>query len=411
MKSYRNIVRAVSETPWAMRPERLAVILDLIEFKAAGGTLTPEQVQARIGAAPVSRQVTRAGAVAVLPLSGAMVPHASIMTEISGGTSVSAFSAMFAQAIGDPSIDAILINVDSPGGMTDLVPELAAQIRDARGTKPVVAIANTGAASAAYWIAAQADEIVVTPSGSVGSIGVFAAHTDISALQEKAGVSTTLISAGKFKTEASPFAPLGEEALAAIQARVDTFYGMFVHDVALGRGTTDAAVRDGYGQGRLMTAQAAVAAGMADRVATFDETLLALAQGPAAAQASRMGTGASARVCDMSFDADPNLKSAPVTDEPLAESDAPALESQVSFSDEAEALSTSAKHLVTRTASLAEVERGHLTVSKREHLTACTGELHDATDALDALLVATDPDKRSDDVLRQRLRYERQRSR
>lgn len=383
---YPQIVRAVSESPWAMRPDRLAVILDLVAMRAAGERLTADEVRARIGAAPPRRQAVTAGAVAVLPLYGVIIPRASLMSEMSGGTSVSGFQALLDQAIADPAVDAILIDVNSPGGLTDLVPELAARIREARGIKPITAIANTTAASAAYWLASQADELVVTPSGEVGSIGVYAAHQDISAAQEKAGIATTLISAGRFKVEASPFAPLTDEARAAIQERVDAFYGMFVADVAAGRGVTEAAVRDGFGQGRVVTAEAALAAGMVDGIETFDEALARLATG-AAAQAAGASPGAAAT---------------PIRPEAAA--------SGLSFAHEAEDLLARAVHLTERTASLSEVERGHLTVAKRERLSACTGGLQETAAALDALLAQTNPHTRTDAVLRERARYERGRS-
>ena len=88
----------------------------------------------------------------------------------------------------EPSISAIVLDVDSPGGSVFGVEELATEIRAARGTKPVVAVANSMAASAAYWIASQADELVITPGGMVGSIGVLTAHEDISKAQEMAGI-------------------------------------------------------------------------------------------------------------------------------------------------------------------------------------------------------------------------------
>ena len=95
----------------------------------------------------------------------------------------------------------------------------AQALLDARGTKPITAIANTLAASAAYWLATAADELVVTPSAEIGSIGVFAAHRDFSVALHNAGLKTTLISAGKYKVEANPFEPLSAEA------RVPATYG------------------------------------------------------------------------------------------------------------------------------------------------------------------------------------------
>jgi len=395
---YPQIVRAVSEAAWAIRPERLAVILELVAMRAAGERLSPDEVRARIGAGPARRQTVTAGAVAVLPLYGVMIPRATLLSQMSGGTSVSDFSALFDQAMNDPDIDAILLDIDSPGGMTDLVPELADQIREARGEKPIVAIANTDAASAAYWIAAQADELVVTPSGMVGSIGVFAAHEDISAMQEMEGISTTLISAGKFKVENSPFAPLSDEARAAIQERVDAFYGMFVADVAAGRRVSEKAVREGFGEGRIVTAEAALAAGMVDRVATFDETLQGLITGPAARSSRANALAVSATSGDPPGGTVIELTTAAAT-------------SGLSFADEAEALRAGAARLVTRASSLAEVERGHLTVAKRERLSACTGALRGSADALDALLAETDPHRQSEALAREAARHELDRSR
>lgn len=146
---YEHIIRAVTDTPWAIRADRLAAILDLVAYRAAGHRFTPEEIEARIGAAPVRRQAVAAGSVAVIPLAGVMVPKGGMLTEMSGATSTEQFGAAIAAAAADQSVDAILIDIDSPGGMTDLVPETAAVIRAAREQKPVVAIANTDAASAA----------------------------------------------------------------------------------------------------------------------------------------------------------------------------------------------------------------------------------------------------------------------
>ncbi len=88
----------------------------------------------------------------------------------------------------DFNIDTIVLDVDSPGGNYYGTPETSSKIRAARDSKPIIAVANSLAASAAYWIASAADEIVVTPSGDVGSIGVLAVHTDFSAANEKIGV-------------------------------------------------------------------------------------------------------------------------------------------------------------------------------------------------------------------------------
>jgi len=162
---------------------------------------------------------------------------------------------------------------------------LADEIMAGRAQKKIVAVANGMAASAAYWLACCATELVVTPSGQVGSIGVFAAHEDMSKALEQEGVKVSLVSAGKFKTEGNPYEPLSDEARAALQAKVDEFYGMFVKSVAKGRGVSQASVRDGYGQGRMLLASAAVKEGLADSISTLDQVLSKLGVKPAPAAA------------------------------------------------------------------------------------------------------------------------------
>ena len=181
--------------------------------------------------------------------------------------------------------------MNSPGGQVGGIEELSKKIFDARGTKPIVAVANHLMASAAYWIGTAADEIVVTPSGEVGSIGVFAAHQDISAQLEKEGIKVSLIKAGKYKAEANPYEPLSEEARAAIQENVSDIYGSFVDAVARNRGVKSAAVRTGFGEGRVVSAKQAIELGMADRIGTLDEVINQLLNNstmPATAQANQI---------------------------------------------------------------------------------------------------------------------------
>ncbi len=274
------LLNFVYGTPWALLPEKLAVIVDLARRHAAGETLEADEVQAIVEAAQRNSNGARqAGAIAVLPIAGTIIPHGDMLMESSGAMSCDRIAALFHAALADPSVAGIVLNVDSPGGSVQGVDELAADLYKSRGQKPVVAIANHLAASAAYWIATSADELVVTPSSEVGSVGVFAAHDDLSAAQEQMGVKTTLISAGKYKTEASPFGPLSDEAKAAIQSRVDDYYGMFTKAVARNRGVNVSDVRGGFGEGRVVGAKEAVASGMADRIDTLDGVITRMAKG------------------------------------------------------------------------------------------------------------------------------------
>jgi signal peptide peptidase SppA len=188
--------------------------------------------------------------------------------------------------LADNSVKAVVFDVDSPGGAVEGIPELAEEIYRSRSQKKSVAIANGIAASAAYWLASAAGEMTVIPSGMVGSIGVLFEHEDYSKALEQAGIKTTLITAGKFKADGHPSEPLSDSARDDIQAKVDAFYAMFVKSVARGRRSSQDDVRGGFGQGRMVLAADAVKEGMADRVATMDETLQRL--GASEANPARM---------------------------------------------------------------------------------------------------------------------------
>lgn len=293
-RRYTRIAQVIGETPWAILPKTLALIMQIVGERIAGEKPTDEEIRERIGNARARTddgegdliteiedanpdKESKNGSIEVLGLYGPIFPRANLMTQVSGATSVQDFQQSFRKALADPNVSAILLDVDSPGGVVDLVPELAAEIFAARETKKIVAIANTLAASAAYWIASAASELVVTPSGEVGSIGVYCTHEDWSGAYEKEGIDVTLISAGKYKTEGNPFEPLTDAAKAAIQATIDSYYGMFVAAVAKGRGVSTSTVQTSFGQGRVVTAKKALAAGMVDRVETFEQTLARLA--------------------------------------------------------------------------------------------------------------------------------------
>lgn len=282
---YEHIFRYVATAAWALQPEVLAALKTIVRNRMLGVRLTDDEIEVAIGA-PVSQRkaeaaarrgnaVRRHGAVGLMSLYGIVAPRASMVNNLSGpsGTGLDAFSKQFRALLDDPEVTSIVIDVNSPGGSADMVPETAALIRAGRDRKPVYAVANTDIGSAAYWLASQASEVSATPSGFVGSIGVYVAHQDISAMQEMEGVKTTLISAGKYKTEFNPFEALGEEARASVQEMVDGYYDWFVNDVARGRVVDAKTVRSGFGEGRMVSAKAALAEGMIDRIETLEQTV------------------------------------------------------------------------------------------------------------------------------------------
>jgi signal peptide peptidase SppA len=175
----------------------------------------------------------------------------------------------------DPEIGTVVLDMDTPGGDVVGTKEAADAVFAARDKVRVVALINPLAASAGYWIASQASEIVAVPSADVGSIGVYMLHCDMSGMLEMDGVKPTFIFAknSPHKVEGNPFEALGEETRAHWQDEVDTIMGEFTKAVARGRGVPVAKVLADFGQGRTLMAPAAKTAGMVDRVATLSAAL------------------------------------------------------------------------------------------------------------------------------------------
>lgn len=184
---------------------------------------------------------------------------------------LAAFASEF-WAMEETKLLAIVDLLATPGGNVLGVDEASAAVAAVRGRKPIVVQVSGYLASAGYWIGASADEIVLSPSSAVGAIGVRMAYDDLTAKLAKDGIVREIIAAGKYKGEGL-LGPLSDETRAYMQGRADDYYAMFVDRVATGRGVTAANVRDGFGQGRMLGAQAAVREKMADRVATMRETL------------------------------------------------------------------------------------------------------------------------------------------
>lgn len=261
---HAELMAYMRATVWALRPDALrALLADMTD-----GSGQPPSAAA-------VRQTMTQGAVQIIPVMGPLSPRGGGLFEMFfGGVSVERLTAALRTALESAAISAIVLDVDSPGGSVTGIDELSTAIRAARGAKPIIAVANGQAASAAYWIASAADEMFVTPTGEVGSIGVWRAHVDYSAELAALGETVTLISAGQYKTEGNPYEPLGEEAHAYMQQRIDEYYDMFVRAVAANRGVAaDVVSGPDYGAGRMLGAAAAKRAGMVDRIGTLDDAI------------------------------------------------------------------------------------------------------------------------------------------
>lgn len=288
---YEHLLNAILSTPFAMCEPQLSTLAAVVVRRVVmddptdpdWGPGLPDAAERGRGAPEMH------GDVAVLPLYGTIFPRANLVTQMSGGTSAEEFARRYQALMEDNDVKAVVLDVDSPGGSVAGVPEAAEVMFRLRGRKPVVAQVNHLMASAAYYLASQVDEIVCSPSGQVGSVGVVMVHEAIGRQLEEQGVDTTFIFAGRFKVEGNEVDPLGDEARAYFQSQVDDYYGGFVRAVARGRGASPATVRADYGQGRMMLAAPAQEAGLVDRVATLDQTIARLrsAQGRSAANRRR----------------------------------------------------------------------------------------------------------------------------
>ena len=209
--------------------------------------------------------------IAVIPIHGTLVKRVLGMEAASGLTSYGGIAQEIDAALADPQVQGILLDIDSPGGEASGSFELARQIRHAATQKPVWAVANDAAYSAAYALAASAQRLIVTETGGIGSIGVIALHIDQSAKDAQEGYRYTAVTAGAHKNDFSPHHPLSDEAKAELQAEVDRLYGLFVEHVTAMRSLNADAVR--ATEAGLYFGANAITAGLADAVSSFETAL------------------------------------------------------------------------------------------------------------------------------------------
>lgn len=273
---YERILTAVCAQPWAIdlaTGQRLAAILTA---RSIGIPPTPEALAEAAGvrAARDQRKARpRSGGVAVIPLHGVMVQRADWFMEACGILSTDQVGQLVDAAADDESVEAIVMDIDSPGGSVFGTPELGAKVAAAGKKKPVIGVANSMAASAAFWVGSQATEFVITPGGMGGSIGVYSMHVDRSQELADAGLKVTLVASTPEKVAGHEFGPLDDVGMADRQGTVEGYYKQFLSAVASGRKTTVANVRETFGKGGMVLASEAVKRGMVDAVATLDDVL------------------------------------------------------------------------------------------------------------------------------------------
>lgn len=284
-RTLAHLADQVLNRPLLLAPEKLSVVMAALDGRLgfdAADALTPIPDASRfIGSrtdrkngAPLSYSRTDNG-VAIIPLVGSFVNRGAYIGASSGLLSYEGVAHQLRQAGADPKVRTVILDMESGGGQALGAFETACAVRDLAAAKPVTAVVNGMACSAAYAIASAATRIITTESGISGSIGVVLLHVDREAAMTKAGLKPTFIHAGAHKVDGNPYQALSDDVRAGLQAEIDTLMSMFVSCVAAGRkNLTEAAVR--ATEARTFMGQEAVTAGLADEVGSFESALAAL---------------------------------------------------------------------------------------------------------------------------------------
>ncbi|MGE0357305.1 MAG: S49 family peptidase [Burkholderiales bacterium] len=282
---YSHLAARLYNAPLLVHPDKATVIEQVFrshllgEAKPAANPEDYQRPEAALGTLKYRDRGNKPysvteGGVAILPVIGTLVQRAGSLDAMSGLIGYNRLERQLAAMIDDADVKGIVLEVDSPGGEANGCFDLARRIVEARGAKPIWAVANEQAFSAAYALACAAQRLVVPPTGLVGSVGVIAMHVDQSKRDSQQGYSYTAVYAGARKNDFSSHAPLSPKAEAALQAEVDRLYEIFVTHVAAARGIDAKAVR--ATEAGLLDPELAKRGGFIDAIAGFPETVAEL---------------------------------------------------------------------------------------------------------------------------------------
>lgn len=264
--------------PWLMLPgalDNLLTIADRMGDPAALETRTGMRLDN-------SRTVSVRNGVAIIPVVGPVFRYANLFTEISGATSTQVLATDLQTALDDPKISAIILNIDSPGGVAAGINELADQIHAARDRKRIVAYIGGTGASAAYWIASAASEIVIDETALAGSIGVVVEA--VVGGEEGNGRKRYQIVSRNAPNKRVDLST--EEGRAKVGETVDAMGDVFVAKVARNLGVEPERVPEMGDFGGLRVGAAAVESGLAHRLGSLETLITELAK-PAATQSRK----------------------------------------------------------------------------------------------------------------------------
>lgn len=271
----RTAFELAASRPWLITGDALDSLMAVADRQG-----DVEALETRLGRAlDNTRSVTVRDGVAVIPVTGPIFRYANLFTEISGATSTQVLATDFQTAFDDPAIKAIIPVFDTPGGEATGINELGDLIYNMRGRKPVVAYVSGMAASAGYWIASAADEVVVDDTAQLGSVGVV---LNLVKREDRPGEKSYEIVSSNAPNKRPDMET--EVGRAQLQTRTDELANVFLDKVARNRGIPREEVNDRFRQGGIATGALAIEAGMADRLGSLESLIAELAGSSASNQ-------------------------------------------------------------------------------------------------------------------------------
>ena len=273
-----SLIDLATSSPVLMSPQHYAGILDILDrspnaFEQYSALKVPRSEALRSVETQniEGTRINHHKGVAVIPVTGPIFKHASIMSEMSGATSASTIARDIQAALDNPSIKGIVLDIDSPGGQVSGISELSSMIYEGRSKKQIVAYVDGLACSAAYWVASACSSIVMSDTAEAGSIGCVWCSEDRTEADVKRGVRKIQIVSGQSPNKRPDLTT--EDGRTDLQKNVDATAAVFISSVAKYRGVSEATVLSDFGQGGCFVGADAVKAGLADKLGTFQSVI------------------------------------------------------------------------------------------------------------------------------------------
>lgn len=264
----KNDLRTIAKH-WAIDPDALQNISANIKEPESGLSLFAQKPLDK------TRTATIRDGVAIIPVTGIITPRLDVFTILFGGTALDVLARDLKAAIDDTNVRAILLDIDSPGGVAVGPGEMAEIIRAACKEKPVWAYVGRNCCSAAYWLASATEKIVAHKSALLGSIGVVSTIPTQEQPDADGYKYHEIVSSHAKDKRPDPRTP---EGLETIRNELDALESQFISSVATYRNVPESIVKTEFGAGGVKIGADAVAAGMADELATYENTIYKLTQ-------------------------------------------------------------------------------------------------------------------------------------